>query len=288
MSVSAGESRPQDQSPPQEPDDGQTAPEQEYGDQAKSGEDPDVLLDVPVLNIEELNLELKDLRAHISLRAELADLVSVNVGVDAYLDEVKLEIKGVEAQVLLKVSLERVLETFNRALETIDHNPEILGGKPRATPNSAEGANLPPDSTPLGETTDEAGHKVRRSVDMSGDLMDTTLDDSGEVTDEVVTGSVEDLPVEQEYTDDEGRAVTLARDDLGHLVERTADEQGNIVGLNVPEAPAPEREGSPVEATTAAKAKARELGLDLSDVKGTGSGGRILVKDLAEAAERQT
>jgi pyruvate/2-oxoglutarate dehydrogenase complex dihydrolipoamide acyltransferase (E2) component len=46
----------------------------------------------------------------------------------------------------------------------------------------------------------------------------------------------------------------------------------------------PKRE---VEATPAAKRKAEELGTDLSMVEGTGSGGRITVKDVESAAERQ-
>ena len=39
------------------------------------------------------------------------------------------------------------------------------------------------------------------------------------------------------------------------------------------------------DATEAAKRRAKELGVDLSDVKGNGSGGRILVKDVGVAAE---
>ncbi len=305
--MSAGESNPQgqNQSPSNESasEREQTVPEQEYEDQVKSGEDPDVLLDVPVLKVEEISLELKDLRVHVSLRANLADLVSVDVGVDAYLDEVKLEIKGVEAQALLKVRLDRVLDTFNRALDTIDRNPEILGGKPRNTEDSEEEAtraddaagNLMPDALSPGEAADEAGQTIQRSVDDAGNIMETVLDDSGAVTDETVTGNVEDLPVEQEYIDDEGRIVTQARDDLGNLVERTLDEEGNAVSSNMPEND--ERSNDPdsggkatddIEATTAAEKKARELGVDLSIVKGTGTGGRILVKDIEEAAGRQT
>ena len=39
-----------------------------------------------------------------------------------------------------------------------------------------------------------------------------------------------------------------------------------------------------LEVTEAAERKARELGVDMSGVKGTGSGGRILVRDVEEAA----
>src|SRR5919202_2891355 len=87
---------------------------------------PAFMLYVPVLNVDELELEVSDLRAHISLRAELASFVKINVGVDIYLDEVKLDIKGLEAQALLKVNLERALGTLDRALEAIDKNPQLL------------------------------------------------------------------------------------------------------------------------------------------------------------------
>ena len=42
---------------------------------------------------------------------------------------------------------------------------------------------------------------------------------------------------------------------------------------------------SRVEATPAAERRAEELGVDLSRVEGTGSGGRIIVKDVQKAAE---
>jgi pyruvate/2-oxoglutarate dehydrogenase complex dihydrolipoamide acyltransferase (E2) component len=44
---------------------------------------------------------------------------------------------------------------------------------------------------------------------------------------------------------------------------------------------------SEVEATPAAERRAEELGVDLSRVKGTGSGGRIIVKDVQDAAKEQ-
>src|SRR5919206_4517805 len=87
---------------------------------------PAFLLDVPVLNVDEIDLEVSDLKAHISLRAELASFVKINVGVDVYLDKVKLDIKGLEAQALLKINLDRALGTLDRALEAIDKNPQLL------------------------------------------------------------------------------------------------------------------------------------------------------------------
>ncbi len=42
-----------------------------------------------------------------------------------------------------------------------------------------------------------------------------------------------------------------------------------------------------VQATPAARRAAEELGVDLSQVEGTGSGGRITVKDVRSAAEKR-
>jgi hypothetical protein len=285
--MTAGRTNPQGQGrEPSRKSQGQTVPEQEYADQVKSGEDPDVLLDVPVLKVEELTLELEDLRAHVSLRADLANLVNVNVGVDAYLDKVKLEIKGVEAQVLLKVRLDRVLETFNRALETIDNNPEILGGLLRGG-GSGEGEDNADSSSeniaPLDGATGEAGRTTRRSVDETGNLVETTLDEAGAVAEEKVTGNLEDLPVEEEFVDDEGRIVSRARDEQGNVVERLLDDEGNVIGVDDPETP----EGE-IEATDAARKKARELGVELSGITGTGADGRVLVADVEQAAKGQS
>ena len=90
------------------------------------GQEPDVLLDVNELEVDKLTLEVDDLRAHVSLMAELANLLRLSVGVDATLARVKLDIEGVEANVLLKVRLEHVRAILEKALDTIAQQPEIL------------------------------------------------------------------------------------------------------------------------------------------------------------------
>jgi hypothetical protein len=93
---------------------------------AAGAEPPDVLLDVSELEVDRISLEVEDLRAHVSVQAELANLVRLSVGVDATLDRVKLEIEGVEAKVLLKVRLKHIRAILEKALDTIADNPEIL------------------------------------------------------------------------------------------------------------------------------------------------------------------
>ncbi len=190
----------------------QREPDEHLEEEARAAretdDDTDLVLDIPVLNVEELDLEVEELRAHISARAELAGFLNINVGVDAYVDKVKLNIKGVEAQVQLKVKLERILGSIDRALQAIEKNPQLLD----------------PD--------------FRSSQD----------------ADEEETGEEE-----------EQRELTTG-----------------------PEAGEPDedlrQDGSGPEATPAARKKAEELGLDLSAVEGTGTDGRVLVRDVLKAS----
>jgi hypothetical protein len=95
-------------------------------------QDVDVLLDVSELEVDRIKLTVRDLRAHVSVVAELASLVSLQVGVDARLDEVELEIEGVRAKVLLKVRLDDVRAILKHALDTVAEHPEILTTLTRA------------------------------------------------------------------------------------------------------------------------------------------------------------
>ena len=94
--------------------------------QGQDGQEPDVVLDVPELEVDRITLEVRDLRAHVSILAELANLLNISVGVDVRLDEVKLEIEGVEAEVHLVAHLRNVRAILVKALETIGEHPEIL------------------------------------------------------------------------------------------------------------------------------------------------------------------
>jgi pyruvate/2-oxoglutarate dehydrogenase complex dihydrolipoamide acyltransferase (E2) component len=176
--------------------------------EARLTEEPDVLLDVPKLNVEELNLEVDNLRVLVSAKAELTGFLNINVGVDAYLEKVKLEVKGVEAQVQLKVNLERMLGSIDKALEAIGYNPELLNSSSRGADQGPEG-----------------------------------------------TDGQREIPAGMPVPDDPATKSRHGRDEAG------------------------------VEVTEAARRKAEELDVDLSQLKGTGAGGRVLVKDVKEAAK---
>src|SRR4051812_48065108 len=59
-----------------------------------AGGGPDVYLNVPLLNVQEISLEVENLEAHVSLNAGVLDLLKLNVGADVALGKVNLEIKG--------------------------------------------------------------------------------------------------------------------------------------------------------------------------------------------------
>src|SRR5918995_7380620 len=54
---------------------------QEPDGQEPDTQEPDVLLDVSELEVDRINLEVEDLRAHVSILVELANLLNISVGV---------------------------------------------------------------------------------------------------------------------------------------------------------------------------------------------------------------
>ena len=193
--------------------------EPEYGQDSQPELSPDLYLDVPVLQIDELDLEVEDLQLQVSLQTQLADFVKISAGLNAHVGKLKLAIKGVEAQARLKVRLEGTLETLRRALETIDRNPEVLGGAPHG-------------GAPYGG-------------EQSGDDLRT-----------------------------------------GHSADSPSNAEGGASGQNTTERAGNQgtEDTARVEATTAARRKAQELGVDLSRIEGTGTGGRVVVRDVQQAA----
>ena len=270
-------------------------------DERLGGGTPAFLLDVPVLNIDEIDLEVEDLRAHISLRAELASFVKINVGVDLYLDKVKLDIKGLEAQVLLKINLDEVLGTLDRALESINMNPQILNEVVQDVNPAAGGADGDASqSTRESDGIEQAGGGAHdqslgqgdrtedRVVQGSGGATEPAPNEPEETVDKEATSTLDGLQIEEEYVDERGRIVGRAWDGSGNMVEGVLDDEGNVADPSVSEEKG-DRESeddAEVDATDAARRKAGKLGVTLSRVRGTGSGGRVLVKDVEGAAKQ--
>ncbi|HKF86821.1 MAG TPA: hypothetical protein VKB85_01955 [Propionibacteriaceae bacterium] len=134
--------------------------------------EPDVLLDVPQLRVDEIILDVEDLSAHVSVEANVLNLLRLSVGADVQLGGVHLEIRGVEAQALLKVRLDKIAEIINRVLTTIDRNPEIVD-------------QIVP---PLGAVTSELERTAGRSVDEVSGAVGSTASDLDRSVADAMTG----------------------------------------------------------------------------------------------------
>jgi hypothetical protein len=193
--------------------------------------EPDVLLDVPVLKVEEINLTVEGLRAHVAVLAELADLVKLSVGADVALDKVELTIKGVEAQALLKVRLEQVRAILEKALDTIGENPEILQSLVRTVDRTlgevggvareavGEGGAVSQVTRGVGEATQRVGDAAGQAV---GQVGQTANEAVGQVTDQAGN-------VLEETVNEAGQTVQRVVEESGSVVERTLNESGEVL-----------------------------------------------------------
>ena len=137
---------------------------QRYAAEAREnpGAEPDVLLDVPVVKVDSIHFELEDLDAHVALKAKVLDLVTLDVGVDVHLGKVRLDIKGVEAQALLKVRLDHVAAIVDRVLTTLDRNPDLVKSLGHAVEDVASGAGHTLAGT--GEAVEQIGAGAESAV----------------------------------------------------------------------------------------------------------------------------
>ncbi|MGN9763870.1 hypothetical protein ACTMS2_01710 [Micromonospora sp. SD12] len=103
--------------------------------------EPDVLLDIPEVSVDSVRLAVDELDADVSLRTRLANLLQLDAGVRVHLKGVELDLTGVHAEALLKVRLEKLVEILDRALTTIDRNPQIIEALSRTATASLDDVN---------------------------------------------------------------------------------------------------------------------------------------------------
>jgi hypothetical protein len=139
----------------------------EYEDYAvvdlkKIPDGPDVLLDVPVVKVDEIDLEIDELHAQVAVSAQVQKLVGLSVGVDARLGNVELKIEGVEAQALLKARLHNISAILERVVTTLDRNPRLLQSIGKAAEDVGGGAGQLLDET--GDAVEQVGHGAGEGV----------------------------------------------------------------------------------------------------------------------------
>ena len=172
------------------------------------GTQPDVLLDIPNLSVEEITLEVKDLQAHIALDARLANLLKLTAGADVSIGDVKLTIKGVQAQATLIVRLENVRAIIERTLQTLDNNPEIVQRLLSTVDN----------------TVGTVGGVANHAVGTVGNVA-TSLLQNGQVLDLARAG----LTLVSKTVNGAGQTVNRVRDSSGQLLDVVTDSANKIV-----------------------------------------------------------
>ena len=169
---------------------------------------PDVLLDIPNLSVEQITLDVENLQVHIALDARLANLLKLTAGADASVDKVKLEIKGVRAQATLIVRLDNVRAIIDRTLTTLDKNPQIISGLYNTLDN----------------TVGTVGGVANNAVGTVGGLT-TSLLRNGQVLDLARSGLTE----VSRTVNGSGQTVRQVRNATGGLLEVVTDAAGKIL-----------------------------------------------------------
>lgn len=102
----------------------------------------------------------------MSLRARLGGLLQLDVGVQGRLDAATVHIRGAETEVMLEVRLDELRAILDRALTTVDRNPQLVEPAPRPADTTADRAGR---ATPPAEGPPELRSPTRRPDVRDGD-----------------------------------------------------------------------------------------------------------------------
>ena len=153
-------------------------PQPAGGHSSKTMSDPDVVLQLPQVKVEQIYVEVDNLDASVSLRARLGSLLQLDVGVQAHLGTVKIDIKGVETEAMLEVRLDEVRGILDSALRTIERNPQIIESLVKTVDTAVNQVGqtaqqvLGPQG-PLARTLDHVGQTAQEALGPNGPLSQT-------------------------------------------------------------------------------------------------------------------
>jgi pyruvate/2-oxoglutarate dehydrogenase complex dihydrolipoamide acyltransferase (E2) component len=184
---------------------------------------------------------------------------------------------------------------------------DVGGGAGQAAGELGQGAGQAAQEVGggAGQTAKQVGNSVGQTAQGATDAAGEAAGQAGDATEQVPEGAQEEedsgrsaegtaasgAQVLSETTDEAGRTVRRVADDSGSIVEQTLDESGQVSEEEavVDEADTAVEVGeqkTEVNATPAAERRAEDLGVDLSQIEGTGSGGRITARDVIGAANQ--
>jgi YD repeat-containing protein len=183
--------------------------------------DYDVVLDVPVVCVDQLALKTDTLRTKFVLDTRVTNLVRVNAGADIMMENVDVSVKGVHAKALLLVDLTEAANVVDQTLTFVDSHPEPL---PRVAPRLLL----------LGVTRNAAGQTVQRLVNANnGDIIERTVAGVGEQVVDRNAGNVTELAAVDETRNVAGTLLTRVRDPSGAVVTFARDARGQVSEVTV-------------------------------------------------------
>lgn len=190
----------------------------------------DVVLDIPALCVEKIYLKVDSLTAKLALKAQIANLVTVNAGADVLVGDVDLTIKGVRAQALLLVDLDDVVHIVDQTLTFVDNHPEVIKQLAGTIGNAGSAVGGLVNGLLLGTSRNALGQTVQRLVDQAtGSIVEKTLSTAGQAIAQKAVGSVLNLPVLKETAGAAGQVVRQVRDQAGSVIEYTFDKASNKI-----------------------------------------------------------
>lgn len=81
---------------------------------------------MPNLSVGKIELDVDNVRAEVNLAAEVANLVTINAGVQVGIEKVNITIADVRAELELIIRLGHLVDIVNRTLASLDLNPLLI------------------------------------------------------------------------------------------------------------------------------------------------------------------
>ena len=103
-----------------------TIPLSSTTDAASNDSTIDVYLSVPQLSVGRIELDVDSLSADLNLNAAIANLVTINAGVQVSVQKVNITIEDVDAELELIVRLGNLVNIVNRVFASLDLNPLLI------------------------------------------------------------------------------------------------------------------------------------------------------------------
>ncbi len=125
------------------------------------------------MSVGRIELDVDNIRAEINLAAEVAKLVTLNVGIQIGIEKVNITIAGVHAELELIIRLGHLVDIVNRTLQSLDLNPLLI--------------NLLDTVTDVVENVIGAVDGLLGSVIQGNTRLNFLIDNLGNIIQEVVT-----------------------------------------------------------------------------------------------------